>query len=116
MGNPDMISKKVACHDGMLRCSCCYTSTGSTTSAFQQNVTVDCAAILSRIREFPGSNLGLETGYSDSGFSWPSLVLPVGQGKKLSHDRFLPCTFQFIIYHSRYIVYAIESVVKYTII
>lgn len=43
----------------------------------------------------PSSNLNLETGYSDRGFSCLCSVLRVNSGL-LGHENFLPCRMQFI--------------------
>jgi hypothetical protein len=52
-----------------------------------------------RIREVPGSKLGLETGYPDSAFCGFSQSLQANSEKclKLGQDRFLPHPFKFIV-------------------
>jgi hypothetical protein len=64
-------------------------------------VMVEWLTLLLYIREVPGSNFSLETGYPHWGFSWfPSV--PPGECQdctlKLGHDYFLP------IYHSLFTV------------
>jgi hypothetical protein len=64
---------------------------------------VELLTLLLRILEFPGSNLGLDTGYPDWGVSWFSPV-PPGNCRdntlKLVHNRFLRNLLQFIIHLS----------------
>jgi hypothetical protein len=48
-------------------------------------------AILVRIRQVSGSNLGPETGYTEANVG-------ITANLKVGNDRFLPNTFQFIIY------------------
>jgi hypothetical protein len=78
----------------------CYKTVKLWLIALPPNVVVEWLALLLRIREVPRSNLGPETGYPNWGFSWFSSV-PPGECRdrslKLSHDRFLPNPFQFII-------------------
>jgi hypothetical protein len=62
------------------------------------NVVVEWLAFLFRIREVLGSNIGLETGYPDWGFSWFSSVPP---GKCLANTLNLATTtsFHILSYH-----------------
>jgi hypothetical protein len=56
---------------------------------------VEWLTALLRIRQVPGSYLGLEIGYPDWGFSWDSRPT-----LKLGHDSLLPSPFKFIIHLS----------------
>jgi hypothetical protein len=71
---------------------------------------VENLALMLRIREVPGSDLGQETSYPVWGFSW-FLSVPLGEYRNITlqlvHDRFLPNPFQFII--RRYIVLVVEK-------
>jgi hypothetical protein len=61
------------------------------------NVMLECLTLLFRIQEVSGSNLGLETGYPRSGFSWFSSVLPDkcwDSALKLGHNHFILHPFQ----------------------
>jgi hypothetical protein len=64
------------------------------------NVLAECLILQLRIRKFPGSNLGPETGYPELSFPLFSSVPPgewMGQYLKLGYDRFLPNPYKFII-------------------
>jgi hypothetical protein len=69
------------------------------------NVVFAWLTLLFRIREFPGSNHGPETGYPDLGFSLFSLV-PSGKFRdstlQLGHDSFLQHPLQFITHVSSF--------------
>jgi hypothetical protein len=89
---------------GTLACS--PTSCNKRCSEFYRlNVVVKSLTPLLRIREFPGSNFGPETGYPDWRFSWFSSV-PSGKccdsTLKLGHDSFLPRPFKYTIYVGPY--------------
>jgi hypothetical protein len=80
------------------------------------NIVVKKLTLLLRIRENPGSNLSLESSYSDWGFSWLFSVPP---GKcqditlKLSHNHLLPHPFHLI--HYSFIVLSF-NVIQYVLL
>jgi hypothetical protein len=69
-------------------------------TSLSPNAIAEWLTFLLHFREVPGSNLGLETSYSDWCFSWFSSV-PQGEVRvstlTLGHDRFVPNSFHFII-------------------
>jgi hypothetical protein len=69
-------------------------------------VVIEWLTLLFRIPKVPGSNLGPEIDYPDSGFSEFSSAPPgdcLDSTLKLGHDRFLPNSFLFVITYRSFI-------------